>query len=136
VILDADKSVLLVRYEVRRDRGPVAFWATPGGGLEVGESTRDAARRELAEETGLTASIGQELWQLSIEFESPSGPVVQDERFFLVELPDVAPHVRNSSAEAIREHRWWSVPDLLISNETVFPEDLGARLQALLSSAV
>ncbi len=43
---------------VRRDRGPMAgLWSFPGGQLESGESPSDAARRELAEETGL--SVGQ-----------------------------------------------------------------------------
>ncbi len=43
---------------VRRDRPPMAgLWSFPGGALEPGESPGQAARRELAEETGLT--VGQ-----------------------------------------------------------------------------
>ena len=40
---------------VYRDSPPMAgLWSFPGGRLEPGESPADAARRELAEETGLS----------------------------------------------------------------------------------
>ncbi len=43
---------------VRRDQPPMAgLWSFPGGRLEPAESPADTARRELAEETGLT--VGQ-----------------------------------------------------------------------------
>ena len=38
------------------------FWAPPGGGLEFGESTEDALKREFQEETNLEVSVGQFLF--------------------------------------------------------------------------
>jgi ADP-ribose pyrophosphatase YjhB (NUDIX family) len=59
--LDPDDRVLLVRFEFP----DAAFWGTPGGGVDEGESEEQAIGRELAEETGLTG----------IESGRGSGPV-------------------------------------------------------------
>jgi len=40
---------------IKRGRAPsIGSWSLPGGAQRVGETAEDAARRELAEETGLT----------------------------------------------------------------------------------
>jgi ADP-ribose pyrophosphatase YjhB (NUDIX family) len=49
IIIDDDGRALLIR---RRDN---AHWEPPGGVLELGERIADGLRRELREETGLTA---------------------------------------------------------------------------------
>ena len=55
------------------DRGK---WTLPGGGMDWGESPEQTARRELTEETGLTARIGRPLGVFSRwvdDHESTSG---------------------------------------------------------------
>ena len=48
-----DGRVLLVE----RAKPPLGLWSLPGGHVEAGETAIDAARRELMEETGITAAL-------------------------------------------------------------------------------
>lgn len=49
-----EDKVLLLRH---RSIGDGQWWGPPGGGLQYGEETTDALRREFVEETGLTVEI-------------------------------------------------------------------------------
>jgi 8-oxo-dGTP pyrophosphatase MutT (NUDIX family) len=128
-VLDASGLVLLVRYDDSRPGHSPFYWATPGGGLEAGESYRDAAARELREETGLSEDIGRELWERRATLDGASGPFEQIERFFLVTLEDAAPFVSNTSSEGIVGHRWWPKAGLAATKQNVFPERLLSRLE-------
>lgn len=53
VVLDGD-AVVLVK---RRNQPYAGMWALPGGFVEYDETVEDAAKREIAEETGLLVEI-------------------------------------------------------------------------------
>ena len=55
VVLDAGRVLL-----VRRGKPPLmGKWSLPGGLVELGETTREAVRREIEEECGLRIRVGE-----------------------------------------------------------------------------
>ncbi len=58
VLLDAGNRLLVSDEFIRGNY----FTKLPGGGLEIGEGTRDCLRREFKEETGLDVTIGEHLY--------------------------------------------------------------------------
>lgn len=71
---------LLVCQRTRHQTMPLK-WEFPGGKIEEGEQPRAALRRELEEELGIAATIGDEL--VRIRHEYPNGGMVEL-RFFIV----------------------------------------------------
>ena len=78
LIFQDDK--ILVCQRTRHQTMPLK-WEFPGGKIEEGEQPRDALRRELDEELGIDATIGQEVSRIVHEY--PGGGSVEL-RFFVV----------------------------------------------------
>jgi len=62
---------ILVCQRTRHQTMPLK-WEFPGGKIEEGEQPRDALRRELNEELGIDATIGEEVARLRHEYKNGS----------------------------------------------------------------
>jgi 8-oxo-dGTP diphosphatase len=88
---------ILAAQRTRHQAMPLK-WEFPGGKIEEGEQPRDALRRELEEELGIEATIGNEVARIHHEY--PSGGAVEL-RFF--EVHNYQGEIEN---RIFREIRW------------------------------
>ena len=132
VLLDEQKRVFLFQFARRNGE---RFWATPGGGLEQGESFEQAARREALEELGLALPLLRPLWVRFASFPWNDDLIEQEEQFFVALLDTPFPVdpalVVTHHDEGIVGHRWWTLNELGSTKELVFPEGLGISLSDL-----
>jgi len=91
---------LLVCQRTRHQTMPLK-WEFPGGKIEEGEQPRDALRRELEEELGIVATIGNEVARIQHEY--PNGGMVEL-RFY--EVREYQKEIENR----IFKDMQWAVP--------------------------
>jgi 8-oxo-dGTP diphosphatase len=96
---------VLVCQRTRHQTMPLK-WEFPGGKIEEGEQPRDALRRELDEELGIDATIGEEVSRIVHEY--PGGGSVEL-RFFIVR--EYRGEIENKIFRDVR----WSPPSQLPS---------------------
>ena len=130
LVIDPDDRVLLFRFAHRR--GALAgqtYWATPGGGVEAGETLTEAAIRELRGETGFVVpQVGDVVGDRSFKVQLPGGEyVIAKETYFVVRTPRIELSRDGWTSlenEVMAEHRWWSFDELLVTEDKVFPVTL------------
>ncbi|MCK2245430.1 NUDIX domain-containing protein [Crossiella sp. S99.2] len=137
VLLDAADRVLLLHALDPQDPGH-RWWELPGGGLEAGEDLADAARCEVAEESGIVLpSLGRKLWVCESRFRYQGRDHYRVDHVFLGRVADTVAQValrptENEKAGLI-ERRWWSAAELRRCPDKLVPAALPELFDDLLA---
>jgi 8-oxo-dGTP pyrophosphatase MutT (NUDIX family) len=136
-MVDGDGRILLQQCCDQSAPGGARWWNTTGGGLDEGETPRQAAVRELREETGLEVAeddVGEVVHRRITEFSFAGAAYRQSEDYFLLRTPafDARPTAHSDlEMVAVLRTRWWSRDELRGTREQVYPEELVEVLDRL-----
>jgi 8-oxo-dGTP diphosphatase len=87
-----------------------AEWRLPKGKLEPGETTAQAAEREVQEETGLRVTVGEVVGETEYSYRQPQGqPIRKVVTFYRVRIPEALP--LSVELRSFDEARWMPIPE-------------------------
>lgn len=138
LLFDRDNRVLLFLTKAPDSSG-MARWITPGGGVDEGETHHDAAVRELFEETGLRLdSLGEPVWSHDFEVQWDAADHDTGHAEFysaVVEAFEPSPeHWTDEEKVDVLAHRWWTLSELLTTDEPYEPKELVSLVRRQLPS--
>ena len=129
ILRDRQGRVLLIHFVLPN----MTFWATPGGGMEPGETPLAAALREVREELGIDVVLEGPVHQAVGIFEFEGVLIENTDNFFAGRWEGTPRLVGATQAEsaALTQARWWTVEEMERTQEDIFPRDLAAVLRRL-----
>jgi 2,3-bisphosphoglycerate-dependent phosphoglycerate mutase len=130
LLFDPDNRLLLMKIQGPQLAGPHnpgnrPFWITIGGEVRENETPFDTIRREITDETGITAfTCVKPIWYGQQILSDGDTLQLFHETFFICYTADTAISAGNQTMPeqpAEKEYRWWSPEDLALTTELVFP---------------
>lgn len=136
LLLDVSDRILLLKGRLPGKPQGEGSWFTVGGGVEPGETYREAAAREILEETGITDfELGPVVWVREGVLHIPE-PAHFQEQYILARCQAVEP-VRDGwtvlEKALIDDVRWWTLAELIMTQDRVFPPGLARLLPPVLA---
>lgn len=137
LVVDAQGRVLLFRG-FDPGRPGIRYWFTAGGGLDEGETSAEAAVRELREETGLSVRperLGEPVWHQVTDFPFDGRWYRQDQDFYLLRVDTLEVNIdgfEEVERASIDDYRWWTLTELEETPQRFYPDELVDMLRGIL----
>lgn len=140
IVLDPLDRVLLINASDPARRWERDWWEVPGGGIDPGESTEDAVRRELWEEAGIgEADIGPCVWVQSVQFTFGGWKFDQDEWIHIVRCDGTSRGPTGLEALeqiAFGAQRWWPIEQMIEERPRTIPYRMTEFLPDIISGSL
>ncbi len=106
LIEDSEGRILLVRQSKKKKD----YWLLPGGGVEFGETAKEALEREIFEE--LNVKIINPEFLLLNENIDPKGGKHLIQLIFYAGISDMSPAISPKEKKVVLEYKYFSIPEL------------------------
>src|SRR3989339_1062456 len=144
LLINEKNELLLMCYEnfdisTKEETKNKRFWCTIGGGIEEKESLKEAAFREIYEETGIASediNLGPIVWHSMIELKLKGILTTFDESFIVAKTRQTHVALYNPTddeKERVSALKWFTLNKIKESKDPIFPLTLPKLLPDILS---